>query len=139
MDNVLVNFEYALQFIDEQILNEYKGRLDEIPGIFKMMIPMPLAIESYKKLTKKYDVYILSTSPWENNSAWSDKHHWVKHYLGDYAHKRLILSHHKNLLQGDYLIDDRLKNGVDKFTGKHIHFGTDEFPDWKSVMEYFYG
>jgi len=61
---------------------------------------------------------------------------WVKKYIGAPAHKRLILSHHKNLNAGDYLIDDRLKNGADKFMGEHIHFGTERFPDWKSVREY---
>jgi len=32
-----------------------------------------------------------------------------KKYLGESAHKRLILTHHKNLNHGDYLIDDRKK------------------------------
>ena len=52
------------------------------------------------------------------------------------AFKKLILSHNKGLLLGDYLIDDRIANGVDGFKGEHIHFGTDQFPDWKSVLEY---
>jgi 5'(3')-deoxyribonucleotidase len=58
-------------------------------------------------------------------------------YLGDAAYKRLILSHHKDLLRGDYLIDDSTKNGVADFQGKHIHFGTPEFPNWQTVIEYF--
>lgn len=37
---------------------------------------------------------------------------------------------------GDYLIDDRIANGVDKFQGEHIHFGTSKFPDWKTVVSY---
>ncbi|VEJ18472.1 Uncharacterised protein [Capnocytophaga canimorsus] len=36
---------------------------------------------------------------------------------------------------GAILIDDRLKNGTDKFQGRHIHFGTEKFPDWKSVLQ----
>ena len=79
---------------------------------------------------------ILSTPPWDNTSAWSDKHQWVKKHLGVSAHKRLILSHHKNLNRGDYLIDDRTANGAGEFQGEHIHFGTEKFPDWKSVLEY---
>jgi len=27
-------------------------------------------------------------------------------------------------------------SAVDKFGGEHIHFGTERFPDWKSVTEY---
>ena len=55
---------------------------------------------------------------------------------GKSAHKRLILSHHKNLNHGDFLVDDRTKNGVDKFQGMHIHFGTPLFPDWITVTRF---
>ena len=55
---------------------------------------------------------------------------------GDPAYKRLILTHNKQLNIGDYLIDDRTKNGAGEFTGEHIHFGTEKFPDWKSVLDY---
>ncbi len=100
------------------------------------MAPMPGAIEAYTELAGLFDTYILSTAPWNNPSAWSDKLIWVKKHLGDVAYKRLILTHHKNLNRGDYLVDDRTKNGVDQFVGKHIHFGTKDYPDWKSVVEY---
>lgn len=53
-------------------------------------------------------------------------------------YKRLILTHHKNLNKGDYLIDDRTKNGAGEFEGKLIQFGTEEYPDWKSVLAYFF-
>jgi hypothetical protein len=100
------------------------------------MDPMPNAIESYNYLASHFDTYILSTAPWNNPSAWSDKLLWVKKYLGEAAYKRLILSHHKNLNDGHYLIDDRTKNGADRFPGEHIHFGAEKFPDWISVVEY---
>lgn len=136
MDNVLVDFPSGIAKLSEQQRNEYDGRLDEVPGIFGLMTPMPGAISAFNELVRKYDTYILSTAPWENASAWSDKLLWVKEHLGAPAHKRLILSHNKHLNTGDFLVDDRLKNGVDKFSGKHIHFGTDEFPDWDAVLSY---
>lgn len=136
MDNVLVDFKSGIDKLDKNLLTEYEGRLDEVPGIFGLMEPMKDAIESYEELAKYFDTYLLSTSPWENETAGPDKLNWVKKYLGKVAYKRLILSHHKNLNAGDYLIDDRLKNGVDKFTGEHIHFGTDQFPDWLTVKDY---
>ena len=37
---------------------------------------------------------------------------------------------------GDYLIDDRTVNCAAQFKGEHIHFGTEKFPNWKSVLEY---
>lgn len=136
MDNVLVNFQSGIDAISEDLQKEYKGRLDEVPGIFSKMIPNEGAIEGYEYLCKKYEVYILSTAPWENPSAWSDKLLWVKKFLGEVAHKRLILSHHKNLLNGQYIIDDRLVRGVSKFNGKHIYFGQLGFESWKEVIDY---
>ncbi|QDC90062.1 hypothetical protein FIT80_00665 [Candidatus Methylopumilus universalis] len=136
MDNVLVDFPSAFPRVSPELLTKHGDDKDEIPGIFSLMDPIPGAIDSFNELSKLFDTYILSTSPWENDSAWTDKLKWVKKYLGESAYKRLILSHHKNLNVGDFLIDDRTKNGADKFQGEHIHFGTEKFPDWKSVVEY---
>ena len=136
MDDVLVDFQSAFPKLPKKILDEYKNDKDDIPGIFALMEPMPGAIESFIELTKHFETYVLSTAPWNNPSAWSDKLLWTKNNLGEHAIKRLILTHHKNLNTGDYLIDDRTKQGVDRFAGEHIHFGTEKFPDWPAVMEY---
>ena len=138
MDNVLVDFESGIRRLTNAELSEYADRLDEVPGIFARMEPNPGAVKAFYQLctSGKFDVYILSTAPWENPSAWSDKVIWVKKYLGLSAHKRLILSHNKHLCKGDIIIDDRTKNGVDKFEGEHIHFGTPKFPDWETVIRY---
>jgi 5'(3')-deoxyribonucleotidase len=136
MDNVLVDFPSAFPKVSPKLLDEFEGRLDEIPNIFSLMEPLTGAIEAFQLLSKKFDSYILSTAPWENSSAWSDKNEWVKKYLGDAAYKRLILSHNKQLNIGDYLIDDRTANGAGQFTGEHIHFGSEQFPDWHSVLKY---
>jgi 5'-nucleotidase len=136
MDNVLVDFRSSFVRIDPLLLKEFEGHLDDIPDLFSKMDPMPDAVDSFNRLAAVFDTYILSTAPWDNPSAWSDKLNWVKKHLGKSAHKRLILSHHKNLNDGDFLVDDRLKNGVEGFKGEHIHFGTDRFPDWTSTTTY---
>lgn len=139
MDNVLVDFQSGIYRLSEKTCNTYKGRLDEVPGIFSRMDPMEGAIEAYHWLAEQFDTYILSTAPWGNPTAWTDKRNWVEKYLPGPAHKRLILSHHKNLVMGDYLIDDRTARGVDRFTGMHIHFGSDRFPGWKEVKVFLEG
>lgn len=141
MDNVLVDFRSAFEFVDPKIFAEYseKNILDEVPGIFSLMQPMAGAIEAFDKLSKVFDTYILSTSPWQNPSAWSDKLLWVQMYLGESAYKRLILTHHKNLNIGDYLVDDRTKNGADKFQGELILFGSEKFTGWDEVVGYLMG
>ena len=67
-----------------------------------------------------------------------EHHDWVKKHLGQHAYKRLILSHNKHLNHGHYLIDDREKNGADKFVGELILFGGEKFPDWNSVIQYLF-
>lgn len=140
MDNVLVDFPTGIQRVDDKLRSTYEDRLDEVPGIFGLMDPIPGAIEAYHELSNHFDTYILSTSPWNNPSAWHDKIVWVQKHLGAEAHgpayKRLILSHHKHLNHGDFLVDDRDKNGADRFKGELILFGSAKFPDWKTVKAY---
>ena len=136
MDGVLVDFSSGINRLDEATKRTYQGRLDEVPGIFSLMDPIAEAVDSFNQLARVFDTYILSTSPWENPSAATDKFAWVKQHLGKNAYKRLILSHHKHLNIGDYLIDDRTRNGADRFMGEHIHFGSPQFPDWASVVSY---
>lgn len=137
LDNTLVDFRSRLASIDEDLMKKYEGNLDEIPGIFALMRPMPGAVEAYNTLSEHFDTYILSTAPWENPSAWQHKIEWVHLHLGrekgSPAYKRLILSHHKNLNKGDFLVDDRPNNGADRFEGEWITFGSAEYPDWKTV------
>ena len=133
MDNVLVDFRSALR---KRGLPENTPNADEIVGLFAEMDPIPGAIAGYRQMVADgHDVFILSTAPWGNPSAWSDKLQWVKKHLGDVAEKRLILSHHKYLLRGDVLIDDRRKRGAGAFHGLHLHFGEHgDVPDWDAVL-----
>ena len=155
MDNVIVNFQSGIDQLEPEKLADHiavhgyneKGEprnLDEVEGIFGLMEPMPGAIESITELSKLFNLFILSTSPWNNPSAWIDKISWVHRHFGIEAsspvYKRLILSHHKNLNDGHFLVDDREANGAKEFGqregSEHIHFGQGDFPSWESVVEY---
>jgi len=136
MDNVLVDFQSGIDSLSDEEREAYKDNIDNVPGIFSKMQPLGGAIEGYKKLTEHFDVYILSTAPWNNPSAWSDKLLWVQKHLGDIAYKKLILSSNKHLNAGDYLIDDRTANGASDFKGEHIHFLTEKFKNWDDVLNY---
>ena len=102
------------------------------------MQPMKGAVEAVYALAEHYDIYVLSTAPWRNPSAWSDKLQWIQKYFGKEEdsplYKRLILSHHKDLNRGDYLVDDRTKNGAENFQGELILFGSEAYPDWDHVV-----
>ena len=141
MDNTLVDFQSGIDLLPLDVRTAREARekpdFDDVPGIFALMSPLPDAIESFTVLSAVYDTYILSTAPWNNPSAWSDKLNWVKKYFGNSptspAYKRLILTHHKNLNRGAFIVDDRTKRGVDSFDGIHFHFGTPQWPDWKTL------
>jgi 5'(3')-deoxyribonucleotidase len=137
---VLVDFQSGIDRLSENIKHEYAGRMDEVPGIFSLMKPLEGTVEAVDLLSQYFDCHILTTAPWKNISAWSDKAAWVQQYFGDgkdsVFYKRLIISHRKDLLNGDYLIDDRTKNGAGAFKGMFIQFGSERFPNWKVVAEY---
>jgi 5'(3')-deoxyribonucleotidase len=129
-------------YIDmDGVLVDLQSKLDSsgwFKGIFKHLEPIDGAVDAFNYLcnSSKYEVYILSTAPWNMPESWSDKRLWVSKHLGKNAYKKLILSNHKNLCHGDYLIDDRTANGADKFNGELIQFGTDKHPNWESVLKY---
>jgi putative 5''''(3'''')-deoxyribonucleotidase len=139
MDGVLVDFESALTKVSPEMLEKFAGEYDNIPGIFALMDPVPGALEAVDRLKEKYDLYILSSSPWENPTALGDKLAWVKKYFGGEGReniffRKVIFSSVKHLNRGDILIDDRTANGAGDFLGRHIHFGSSEFPNWQSVL-----
>ena len=136
MDGVLVDFQSGIDKLSDEVKKEYEGRLDEVPGIFSLMDPMPGAIEAVNTLSEYYDMYILSTAPWKNTTAYSDKLAWLTKHFGDLFKKRVIITHCKNLCDGDYLVDDRAKNGASEFPGEWVQFGSERYPDWEEVTCY---
>ena len=148
MDGVLVDFGKAIEdwFISHPHLKErYKDNPDHIQGLFRNPPPMEGAIEAVKKLHEsgKYELFIATSAPWGNPMSLSDKRFWVEDYFGELFHKKVFTTHRKDLLVGDYLIDDRLKNGAGEFSGELLRFGYDwendfspnEYVDWNSILE----
>lgn len=138
MDDTLVDFQSGIDAILE-LRPEEIGResdWDDVEGIFALMDAMPGAIAAAKELAQLFDVYVLSKSPWKNTSAPSEKLTWIKDRFGDTEEsiffKKVILSGHKHLNRGHFLIDDKCSPG---FEGIHIKIKTDRFPDWNSVLE----
>ena len=138
LDGVIADFDKARW--EHPLCNQtpFKGRPDRIPNIYRDLEPIEGALDAVNQLldNERLDIYILSTAPWDNPDAWTHKRLWVEKYFGKKIRKRLILCHHKHLLIGDYLIDDRRFNGASEFTGQWIHFGSEEYPNWKVVLEF---
>lgn len=138
MDNTLVNFESGLNQIPSAVKELYGDELDNVPKVFSLMKPIKEMVDLYNEMAEdeRFDCYILSTAPWDNPTAASDKVAWVKKYLPKNGYKRLILSHNKHLNIGDYLIDDRTANGAGEFTGELIQYGTKKYPTAQSIKTY---
>jgi 5'(3')-deoxyribonucleotidase len=144
MDGVVADFEKSIKIhIPEWniISNEEKGALTDevcgsIPNFFLNLEPIEGAIETINKLSAEYDTYFLSAAMWNVPQSYTEKRLWIEKYFGETFRKRLILSHRKDLNFGHYLIDDRTSHGAGKFMGEHIHFGTEKFPDWKTIDNY---
>ena len=148
MDGVLVDFGKAIEDWFENhphLKGRYKTFPDHIQGLFRIAPPIKGAIEAIKKLHEsgKYELFIATSAPWGNPQSLTDKRFWLEDYFGEIFHKRLFTTHRKDLLMGDYLIDDRLKNGAGEFSGELLRFGLDwennytpnEYPTWDSILE----
>lgn len=147
MDGVVVNFSRAIKdwFENNPSLKEkYQEHPDLIPDIFKDPLPIDGAIESIKKLhnSGKYKLFIATTATWENPMAAMHKRKWIEKYFGDLFKKKMFITHHKNKLIGDYLIDDRDANGAKNFKGELLSFGWayeknewNEYKTWDDILK----
>ena len=140
MDGVLVDYASGMALASKVELDKVSGDLARISGIFARLDPMPGALDAVAALAEHYECHILTTAPWENSSAWTDKVNWIFKYFGSGKDspffQRINITHDKGMFIGDYLIDDRSRHGVKNFSGEWIEFGSEKFPDWESVLKY---
>ena len=147
MDGVIADFDKAMNKIAPNLPlgdgPDYDVRskmVDEIVTplnqFFQGLEPMEGAIEAVELLKDKYDVYFLSTPMSAVPHSYMGKRVWIKEKFGEWANKKLILTHRKDLCIGHILIDDRTRNGAAEFRGKLMQFGEGKaYPNWKSVLK----
>jgi len=138
MDDVLCQYTTAFQqAIKENPAIQYpQSQYD----FFRKLSPVKDALSSVQFLRQQpiFDVYILTAPSVKNPLCYTEKRLWVEDHLGFEMVNRLIISPNKGLSQGDYLIDDHdVGRGQDNFSGKLLHFGSPQFPDWLSIISYF--
>lgn len=146
MDGVLVDLGKEFDKFFEthpHLKKKFDGCPDHIPGIFRNPPPIEGAIEAVKKLAEsgKYELFIATAAPWGNPDSATDKRYWIENHFGNLFHKKMFITHRKDLLMGDYLIDDRIKNGAGEFSGELLRFGysyeedkMNEYPTWESIL-----
>jgi len=147
MDGVVADFDKAIKQLCPDLEtadgDDYEARARRVdtlctanPNIFRTLEPISGAKNAINVLRELYEIYFLSVPMWHVPESFTDKRLWIEEHFGGWAEKRLILTHRKDLNTGDYLVDDRIRHGVDKFGGRHIHFGQAPFEDWESVNLY---
>lgn len=145
MDGVVADFDKRIKDAHPEIEIDMKDEIwrdlvenycESNPRIFTELELIDGAKEAIELLDEKFELYFLSTPMYNVPESYMDKRLWLETHFPTISNKKLILTHNKGLCIGKYLIDDRIKHGVDKFCGEHIHFGSKKFPDWKSVLKY---
>jgi 5'(3')-deoxyribonucleotidase len=138
LDGVIADFISAMHSHPLREIPPYDEHPDTIPHIFRNLQPIESAVTAVQKLlnSNKYEIYFLSTAPWNNSSSWTYKLLWLEEQFGDVVNRKLILTHRKDLIKGDILIDDRPNNGADKFQGEWIQYGSEKYPNWNEILNY---
>ena len=131
MDGVIADFDKAKKGLSIALqkrpdLHVDYLHLDVIPGAEKAL--------SY--LNEHHEIFIASTPPWTRPEVWSDKRIWLEQNF-PYLKRKLILTHRKDLLIGDVLIDDSQYRGQPNFKGEWFWFNKDwPSKDWKACLKF---
>ena len=131
MDGVIANFAKAAK----------EGGWDYRPDKhvdYGNLEVMPGAKDALIRLNHDFDIFIASTPPWDRPDMWGAKREWIAEHF-PYLKRKLILTHRKDLLIGDILIDDSRWRGQPDFKGHWLWFGTaHRCLDWPSTLELIY-
>ena len=136
LSHVMMDYQTALEHLDDGTQDAYLRRMNEMPGVYSLMNPVFGALAGFEKLAQHHDVCLVSTPSWDNESAWTDKLEWVKRHFGESARERIITTHRKDLLAGDVLVDGTGNFGTEGFAGEVIRFGSDAFPHWNALLDH---
>ena len=136
MDGVISDFDK-----EHKRLEAEKGSAIHRPDLiidFRALDPVPGAGEALRQLNNHFDVFIATTPPWSRPEVWGYKRDWiVKHF--PWLKRKMILTHRKDLLIGDILIDDSRWRGQPDFKGDWFWFNKDwDNKNWEACLEWIY-
>ena len=100
--------------------------LDIIPG----------AKEALWYLNDYHDIFIATTPPWDRPEVWGHKKEWIEDHF-PFLKQKMILTHRKDLLIGDILIDDSNYRGQPNFQGEWYWFNKNwNTRNWEACLEW---
>ena len=95
------------------------------------------AMKAFRYLIETYQVFVVAEAPCRDLSPMQDICQWVQENVNVPAYKHLVFTHRKDLLYGDYLIDNTSNNRSEDFLGTRIAFGSDTFKTWEEIITFF--
>jgi|KBSMisStaDraftv2_1062788.scaffolds.fasta_scaffold01341_2 5'(3')-deoxyribonucleotidase len=120
-----------------------RARLFE-PGFFRNLPVMKGSVQTLEKMNEKYEIFIVSAATEFPNSL-KDKLEWLLEYFPFFSWRQLVLCGDKRMVQGDFMIDDHVRNLV-HFKGKPYLFSSphnadiqdyDRINDWDEAAKIF--
>jgi 5'(3')-deoxyribonucleotidase len=114
------------------------------PGFFRHLPVMKDSVSVLRELNAKYELFIVSAATEFPNSL-KDKIEWLEDHFPFLSWRQIALCGSKDLVFGDYMIDDHLKN-LKGFKGKPYLFtaahnlevtGYDRINDWSEAAVIF--
>lgn len=114
------------------------------PGFFRHLPVMEDSVDVLRRLNERYEVFIVSAAMEFPNSL-KDKYEWLMEHFPFFTWRQLALTGSKDLVSGDFMIDDHVKN-LKGFKGKPYLFtsphnlrvtGYDRINNWKEAADIF--
>ena len=96
------------------------------------------AQDALLKLNQDFDIFIATTPPWSRPNVWGEKREWIGEHF-PWLKRKMVLTHRKDLLIGDILIDDSRWRGQPDFQGYWFWFNKDwKTHNWEACLEWIY-
>ena len=135
MDGVISDFEKASN--EYQRIHGKTNRPDKYVD-YRNLDVIEGAKSSVECLAYDFDVFIASTPPWTRPEVWGHKREWIEEHF-PYLKRKIILTHRKDLLIGDILIDDSRYRGQPDFQGEWYWFNKNwNNRNWEACIEWIY-
>ena len=136
MDGVISDFDK-----EHKRLEKESGNAIHRPDLvidFRVLDVVDGAGEALRQLNQDFDVFIATTPPWSRPEVWGYKRDWiVKHF--PWLKRKMFLTHRKDLLIGDILIDDSRWRGQPDFKGDWFWFNKDwDNKNCEACLEWIY-
>ena len=103
---------------NSELEDEFKESYASHPGYCYNLKPLPGAIDFVRSARKSYDISIVTT-PYDVPYWYNERKDWIVDNFG-LSRSCITFTHHKEFLEGDIFVDDKLEN-VERWSKNWSH------------------